>query len=193
MFSYDRKLDQQFDGIRSSLIGGDVGPVAYTKLDDIRTENCQLFNVCVRIERFTEGAVPTQVGEVHDGAIWSSGRRGYLLFGPYRSLEAGTYRLRIRGETEEPTEAWADVVSDKGRTVHARVRIHDEQPEEFGLLVETLVELPYPVTDVEVRFFVDGHDTVRVDGYELRLLDPVQDGNEGSAGPESVVMSTSSI
>jgi hypothetical protein len=123
---------------------------------------------------------PTQVGVVHSSQLHSDGKPGFLLFGPYRPLNAGGYRLIVRGEGTVTDTAWVDVVSQKGKVQHARFPLSSTSDGNKGVLAEGEVTLESPVKDVEVRVFVGEQDVVRLDGYELapENLDETRDIND---------------
>lgn len=65
-----------------------------------------------------DGKLRTQVGIEEDGHYRSTGRAGFLQFGPYATLPAGHYRVAWIGRVQSAKEkaaASADVVHDTGR------------------------------------------------------------------------------
>jgi hypothetical protein len=123
---------------------------------------------------------PTQVGVARSSQMHSFGQQGFLLFGPYRPLKAGRYRLVVRGEGTVTDTAWVDVASQKGTVQHARFPLSSTSDGNKGVLAEGMVTMESPVKDVEVRVFVGGQDVVRLDGYELvpENLDETKDIND---------------
>jgi len=122
--------------------------------------------VCLKQQAFTESS-PSQVGVIENGQLVSDGKQGFLLFGPYRPLNAGRYRLVVRGEGTVTDTAWVDVVSHKGTVQHAKFPLSSPSDGNKGILAKGMVTMKSPVKDVEVRVFVGGQDVVRLDGYEL--------------------------
>ena len=117
---------------------------------------------------------------IENDQLVSDGKQGFLLFGPYRPLNAGHYRLVVRGEGTVTDTAWVDVVSQKGTVQHARFPLSSTSDGNKGVLAEGEVTLKSPVKDVEVRVFVGEQDVVRLDGYELipDNLDETKDIND---------------
>lgn len=122
--------------------------------------------VCLMQEDFTE-STPTRVGVIKNGQLHSDSKQGFLLFGPYRSLNAGRFRLVVWGKGTVTDTAWVEVSSQKGSVQHARLPLSSTNDENKGVLVTGEVALQSPVEDVEVRVYVGVRDVVRLDGYEL--------------------------
>jgi len=135
--------------------------------------------VCLKQQVFTESA-PSQVGVIENGQLVSDGKQGFLLFGPYRPLNASRYRLVVRGEGTVTDTAWVDVASQKGTVQHAKFPLSSTSVGNKGVLAKGVVTMESPVKDAEVRVFVGGQDVVRLDGYELvpENQDETRDINE---------------
>lgn len=121
---------------------------------------------------FLEGEISndypyTQVGRVHSSHAISNGDTGFLLFGPYRPMGAGTYNFSISG-TSSSEGAWVDIVSNKATVVHARFSLPESAS---GRLVSEQVVLEQDVSDLEVRVFVTEQDDVSIEGYTLSRSD----------------------
>lgn len=104
-------------------------------------------------------------GTVQDGRLVSSGRAGFVLFGPYVPMKAGHYRLLALGSGKVTSTAWMDVVSSKGTVQHGKFAL--ASPQGDGVLAEGRIQLDEPVEDLEVRVYVSARDDVTVEGYEL--------------------------
>jgi len=113
-----------------------------------------------------DSSTSSQIGRVQDGKLVSNGSAGFLHFGPYASMEAGVYKLIVRGKGIMTSSTWVDVVSDKGNVEHGKFAlkpaIHDG-----GVLAEGQVQLNAPVEDIEIRVYVGAGDDVTLEGYEL--------------------------
>jgi hypothetical protein len=110
-------------------------------------------------------ALPRAVGRVKSVVV-SDGRAGYLIYGPYRALGAGKYKLVLTGKSKNHGSAWVDVVSDKGKVQHAKFQLKSTSNTSV-ILAEGQVELVLPVQDIEVRVYVGDEDDVILEGYEL--------------------------
>lgn len=112
-------------------------------------------------------ALPGEVG-VRDGqAVRSSGERGFLVYGPYRALAAGDYRVRVFGATVQPDGAWVDVVSQGARNRHMRLPLSPTSEKNEGVLAEGALRFDAPARGVEVRVFVNRADRLVLTGYEV--------------------------
>ena len=112
------------------------------------------------VRRFWGGdsRLGTQVGKRTGRDIQTTGKAGYLLFGPYIPLAAGQYRVAIRGVPGDNGVAGAnmDVAFDQGRLILAESALGE--PDVDGCLVSLPIALDAPCTDLEVRVWV-GEDT----------------------------------
>lgn len=118
---------------------------------------------CLKTSGFDPNT-PHQVGKLEGRALVSDGRPGFLLYGPYVAMQAGKYRLKVYGQAERADSAWVDVVSDKGKTQHAKFPIAQGS----GTLAQGEVELQAQVSDLEVRVYVDPNAKVKLEGYEFK-------------------------
>lgn len=118
-------------------------------------------------KNFAVDTVNTQdgVGQVQDGVLTGTGKAGYLMFGPYVPLAAGTYKVQINGKVEDipPGQAVTlDVASGEGTVVHGQAAVT-----EVGEIPSFDVTLAEDVTNVEVRIAVPEGAKVTVRSYEL--------------------------
>lgn len=126
----------------------------------------------------------TQVGKRADRNIVTTRQAGYLLFGPYIPLDAGQYRVVIRGALGEHGLAGArmDVVVDKGGLILGESVL--SEPDENGNFVALLISLDKPCTDLEVRVWVSESTDLQVSIIEIA---PWQGEQEASkADPEDI-------
>lgn len=107
----------------------------------------------------------SQVGAVRDGRLSSNGKSGYLFYGPYRTLDKGSYYLIMRGEFLVGDAAVVDVASDQGRRIYYEGKLcHGGCL--FGKVVVPF-ELKEKATGLEIRLRVGDGDQVSIDGYEI--------------------------
>jgi hypothetical protein len=111
-------------------------------------------------------SVFSHVGVVEDRRLRSTGKAGFLHFGPYVHMNNGRYRLVVSGSANTETTAWVDVVSAGATVRHIRLEVSDEQRVN-GVLVEGEFVLHDSVDDLEIRINVGPDDVVEVYGYEL--------------------------
>lgn len=120
---------------------------------------------CLKRRGFTS-STPSLVGKVQDGQLISSSSAGFLHFGPYVSMEAGHYKLLVRGKGNIRSSAWVDVRSGRGTIEHGRLALISTTSGD-GTLAEGQVILDAPVEDIEIRVYVGAEDDVTLEGYEL--------------------------
>lgn len=114
-----------------------------------------------------DSATFSQTGVLKDGLLATTSKAGYLHFGPYLPLKGGDYVLNVYGSARLVKEAWADVVSQKGRVLHARFNIPPSGQADGSLLANQPVHIAESVEDVEIRVRVGAHDQLVLSGYEL--------------------------
>jgi hypothetical protein len=123
-----------------------------------------------------EATIGSEVGERRLGAGTSTtGRAGWLLFGPYAALPAGRYRVELQGfaEPDNAGTVHVDVARDKGATVVAAVELDAAQLADAAS-EDGWVVLPFtlagPATDIEVRVRVVEASRLSVSGYVIRAV-----------------------
>lgn len=104
------------------------------------------------------------VGEIRGDSLASTGKEGFLMFGPYAAVKAGTYSVTIEGNIAAlpAGSVKLDVVSNLGKISHGEHAM--SQPGEFPAFDVTL---PAAVNDLEVRVHVPEGAQVTVSSYEL--------------------------
>jgi hypothetical protein len=133
--------------------------------NDGLTENC-IYTRCIARLGFST-VYDSQVGKFEDGALSTTGHEGYLLFGPYEPLKAGTYELNILGIAPQAEETFVDIASGRGKVLHAK---HDIASGSGPVLLQETVEIDEDVTDVEVRLYVTADTEMAIEAYELRRV-----------------------
>lgn len=131
---------------------------------ELFTKQACLDTACLRVEALQPNNSATQVGEYMNGAIFSTKRAGFLLYGPYTTMDPGEYRLVIKGSANGT--AWSDVTSDSGRNVLTAASLCTQNCVDAKLVEQKFV-IHHKVDQLEVRVFVDAGADVRIDGYEL--------------------------
>lgn len=110
------------------------------------------------------------VGIVADGKISSTGKAGYLVYGPYAALNAGTYQVVLDGTVEalpEGAHATVDMVSNQGNSKLGSAEITGA-PAAGAPLATFVATVPANATDVEVRVIVSETARVSVSGYRVQ-------------------------
>ena len=102
---------------------------------------------------------------------------GFLLWGPYRRFPAGRYEVKITMKAENvrgnsvPVAVF-DVVSSKGRIVHAAKKISakDLGTSDRYLEIVELLEIKTEVSDIEFRIHYSGNADVYIDKIDIIVL-----------------------
>lgn len=112
----------------------------------------------------------TQVGERRGESLWSTGRAGYLLHGPYIPLKKGLYVAIIRGRVGFAglAGAHADVAIEQGTRVLAKVDLQPDLSGEEGPLATLAFQLKDDCVGLEFRVFVEEESDVEISLLELR-------------------------
>jgi len=108
----------------------------------------------------------TQVGSLNNGIMRSTGKRGFLFFGPYLPIQKGLYKLTVRGEAEQTAGAWLDIVGDKGQVKFFRTEEFNVE-QNSGSLISAFVSIPQDIIDLEIRLYVTEASVVSVRDYTL--------------------------
>jgi len=117
----------------------------------------------------SDSAILTQCGRLdpETDTIRSQNQAGYLSYGPYLDLDAGTYEITWEGTSEgSQSAAVAEVAWNKGQDVLREVRI--AEGEKSGVLARARFHLDQPVPDLEFRIRIGPDDVIALSGMELR-------------------------
>ncbi|WDS35641.1 hypothetical protein [Pseudoxanthomonas sp.] len=121
---------------------------------------------------FSQEKIPnSQVGLQTQTGITTTAKAGYLLFGPYVSLSAGLYRLKMYGEITHGGGAYTDISSSAGKFVHTKIDL-PEQAE--GELLSLELNLDEDVTDAEIRVFARQSSKLTITSYKLERVNSQQ-------------------
>ena len=108
-----------------------------------------------------------QVGKRTARSATSTGQAGYLLFGPYVSLEAGEYSFTVRGAIGQNGvgQAHVDVIADKGTKTLGISQLSGVVTN--GCIATLRCTLDSPCKDLEVRVWVDEVSDLEVTMIEI--------------------------
>lgn len=120
--------------------------------------------------------VATIVGaRTADGRIMSTGKAGFMMFGPYVPWSAGRFRATIFGSVvaDDGELGRIDVAHSAGQSLVASRPITAEQAEALGNGALAVIDfaLEVPVSDLEVRAFVAERTALSISGYEIVPVD----------------------
>ncbi|MCD9098587.1 hypothetical protein LU699_11965 [Luteimonas fraxinea] len=110
-----------------------------------------------------------KAGALDGDRLVSNGGEGYLMFGPYASLSAGSYVLTVHGDITQLTPGSAakfDVVSSKGTLTHGSMEVSETTGTD-GTLTSFPVTVDQNVSDLEIRAWVPAGAELQVRSYEL--------------------------
>jgi len=120
-----------------------------------------------RVAHFMAEHFSTRVGERRAGALATSGRPGFLLFGPYAYLEAGDYEAAFLLEDVARFGNFViDVMAERGQTTIAQKTAEPGEPATLAF------SLARAFDDVEFRLFATAGSAFAVRGVELRARTP---------------------
>jgi glycosyltransferase involved in cell wall biosynthesis len=146
------------------------------------------------VKRFwgNDSRLGTQVGVSNGRDICTTNREGYLLFGPYIHLNAGTYQITIKGKLGETglADARMDVAADKGKHIYGHAPLN--HPDERGCFVTMPIKLDAACSDLEVRIWVSAESHLQVSMIEIA---PANDDNDlvHEPPPEAHIQAEDSI
>ena len=112
----------------------------------------------------------TQVGERRGRDIVTTGKSGYLLFGPYLNLAVGDYKITVYGRADINRLAGAsiDIVT------HGSSRVIKEttlcEPFINEELADIIITLDEPCTDLEIRILVNFDTSLVVSSLNIHPL-----------------------
>jgi uncharacterized protein VirK/YbjX len=120
-----------------------------------------------RAAHYMDEHMASRVGERRAGVIATTGRAGFLLFGPYAYLSAGDYEAAFLIEdVAQCGDFVLDAVAAGGQNILAQKTVAAVSPGEAPALVFSLAEA---LDDVEFRLFVTAQSALVVRGVELRV------------------------
>lgn len=174
--------------VRQTVLPGSSGLSAATRAPGIALSAVRLF-LCDTNNSETESLtcfppdcvrcrgkdwIHSKVGVQTCEGIQTDGRQGYLMYGPYVSVNAGEYLLEVKGHVKaHGDKVVVDVVGGKGKTcVYARfVGLEDSAGRDRKrILIEKRVVLNTSVDDLQIRVWVDEGAEILVDGYSFTRM-----------------------
>ena len=136
------------------------------KVSEIVSHKYCMPSSCIRRSKFSLDT-PSQVGLIENGRLISTGKAGFLHFGPYQYLDAGNYSLTVYGTSNRSDGAWVDVVSQKGKIIHGKFLISSYVDSVDETLLTVPIYLSEAVQDIEVRVYVNEASEVSLGAYQF--------------------------
>ncbi len=126
-----------------------------------------LVSTATQIDRKSFSKYPfTRVGCIAGNNIISTGKRGFLIFGPYSPMNTGRYRFVLKGRGMLVDTAWADIVSKKGKVTHCKFSLNRTSGSS-DVLVDKTVTLDEYADDLEIRVYVGKKDNILIKSYKV--------------------------
>lgn len=119
-----------------------------------------------------QNEILTDVGRWHDGVLFSTGKNGWLEFGPYIKLPSGNYRVEWNGEVTSGSPEQigsADVSSNIGANILAHTMISSESVAVLpqGQLAVLEFSLDHDTPLIEFHFYVNESVMVRINNVVI--------------------------
>ena len=111
----------------------------------------------------THEALHSAVGYADGRSMQTTGKAGFLIYGPYATLPAGHYRLKLEGDMRAIGDAWIDVSCDKGKTQLVKKPLAIPLKSPAQTLADFEFNLDYFVVDLEIRIYVTTDTDMRLD------------------------------
>lgn len=108
------------------------------------------------------------VGAFGDDMLQTTGKAGFLFYGPYIHVAPGPLKFKVFGIANDVDGAWIDIASDGGRTIHAKFPVQQTNGK-IGVLADGEFALPKAVRDFEIRLKVHEDSDIQFQHYDLIL------------------------
>ena len=121
----------------------------------------------------THPKMDTEVGYCVGRSVHATGKKGWLLFGPYVGLPKGRYVAMVFGtalETGGLDGCWMDVTWNKGLDIAIAQPLYATKAASSCELGREAFELTAYASDVEVRVYVGSGISLRIDGIVLEEM-----------------------
>jgi hypothetical protein len=124
--------------------------------------------------------IQSQIGIHTKSGILTSGKTGYLIYGPYQPMNAGEYILKVTGQlTSRGDKLAVDVIWHKAGKTYARfTNFNHSKSLPNDVLLEEKVTLDEDVDALEIRIFVDNKTVLAVYGYRLTPISKLKISGE---------------
>lgn len=111
-----------------------------------------------------------EIGKLEGASLVSTGKEGFLMFGPYVAFAPGDYEVTIKGSVSElapGTSVIFDAASGAGSVVHGSQAITQANTESADISSFKL-NIASQVADLEIRANVPAGSKVKIDSYEVK-------------------------
>lgn len=135
-----------------------------TILDDVRPYRTWEPDGTLRFQG-NDSRLLSQIGKPNRREIWTNGEAGFLIYGPYMPLRAGTYCITARGDAKVIIgDEYLDMASDLGEKLHMKAAICQDGEE---WCVSRTFHIAKAVTDFEIRLWVSQASSLSLRSIEI--------------------------
>lgn len=107
----------------------------------------------------------TQVGRRHGYSMTTTGKKGYLVYGPYASVKAGRYRIRFTGNARSLSgKEFVDAACGEGSIILAKQKVNSREGE---WTCDLDIEVNHDISDLEARLEVEDLSDITLN--EIRI------------------------
>ncbi len=134
--------------------------------------NCSSYNEMPALAYWaTHPELRSEVGYIDGRSIHTTGKSGFLIYGPYAKCPAGRYGIKIYADAPETSGAWVGVCYDNGNKFISKQQLlllnQSARQIDFYDLEFTLDKF---VHDLEFVIYVDDHSRIRVDAFIIEEI-----------------------
>ncbi len=118
----------------------------------------------------------TIVGEKTKSTIRTTGVAGFLLFGPYITLQKGHYQIKFFGNVKTLNHAdYADITIDNGKKTLIKIPLVHTQDD---LIINLPISIDEAITKMEARIFVSENSVLEFYSLEISpVADVIQESD----------------
>lgn len=115
----------------------------------------------------------TQVGQISNRGLSSTGKMGYLFYGPYASVAPGSYRLEVSATATSTKSLILDVVSNHSHEVHWQNNICQTGCSANAPIIDHFT-IDKDTNLLEIRLHVRPTDTASIHSVKLVIEDEIE-------------------
>lgn len=118
----------------------------------------------------THEELQSGIGYKSERSIYTTGKKGFLVYGPYRAIAAGNYVLKIYGLVTKSDDAWLDLSHNKGADFIDRVSLPKSDKRSGNIIASVNFKLNRFLEDLEIRVYVNSATDMRFDCLVIEEL-----------------------
>jgi len=136
-----------------------------------------------RIFWATHEALHTAVGYADGRSVYTTGKAGFLIYGPYITLPSGDYRIRLNSEVQVVGDAWLDIVHDNGENLLAKYPLKSCCGKSGDGVATFILKIDRFVESLEIRIHVGAETCMRLDSI---IIERIQKENGKPEAPVGI-------